>query len=238
MDELFWMLFGNWQRRTRKPNEPHQFVFRNLRSLPNRTYARLKIALRCRSTLSARLEIRMRTVLTICAVLLAHAADAADLKSGLQVGDYPTAFNVADVTGPAAGQELCYRCRYTTQPVVSIFAREMNKNVTQLVKELDGVVGRNRGNRMAAFVVLLTDKPHDIQDGLLKVAEDNRIRNTPLTVYKNSLGPSRYRINKDADITVVMWVDSDVKANHAYKAEDLNKESIQKILNDTAKILN
>lgn len=181
----------------------------------------------------------MRTTLLVlgfCAV--SSYALAADLQSGLRVGDYPTAFNVADVTGPAAGQELCYRCRYSSQPVVSIFAREMNEDVTRLVKELDAVVGKNRPNRMAAFVVLLTDKPHDVQDGLKQVAVDNGIRHTPLTVYKNAAGPARYRINKDADVTVMMWVDSDVKANHAFRSAELNADTVAKVLKDTAKILN
>jgi len=34
---------------------------------------------------------------------------AADLKSGLQVGDSAGAFNVKDVTGPNKGKSLCYR---------------------------------------------------------------------------------------------------------------------------------
>ena len=34
---------------------------------------------------------------------------SAEIESGLQVGDSTKAFNVKDITGPAAGTSLCYR---------------------------------------------------------------------------------------------------------------------------------
>jgi hypothetical protein len=43
-----------------------------------------------------------------CAVAgVAVAADA--IKSGLEVGQAATPFNVRDITGPNAGKTLCYR---------------------------------------------------------------------------------------------------------------------------------
>jgi hypothetical protein len=184
----------------------------------------------------------MKSVLSLSvlasAIFASGAVQAADIESGLQVGEYPGAFNVADVTGPSAGQKLCYRCRYGSQPVVSIFARKIDDNVTKLVKEIDGVVGKHRDERMAAFVVLLTDSPDDAEGQLKKVASDNKIGHTPLTVFENTVGPAKYKINKDADVTVMMWVESDVKVNHAFAADALNADAISKVVSDTQKILN
>lgn len=42
--------------------------------------------------------------LSVCGI-----AAAADLQSGLQVGDKAGYFEVKDVTGSAAGKSLCYR---------------------------------------------------------------------------------------------------------------------------------
>ena len=39
----------------------------------------------------------------------AGAAVAADLQSGLQVGEAAGVFNVKDITGPNKGKSLCYR---------------------------------------------------------------------------------------------------------------------------------
>jgi hypothetical protein len=43
------------------------------------------------------------------AVAVAGVAVAADLQSGLQVGESAGAFNVKDITGPNKGKSLCYR---------------------------------------------------------------------------------------------------------------------------------
>lgn len=55
----------------------------------------------------------MRRVLVPTAALfgamLIVPASAAELESGLQVGDKAGAFNVKDCTGPSKGKSLCYR---------------------------------------------------------------------------------------------------------------------------------
>ena len=184
----------------------------------------------------------MRRFLALCVLGSAAAmntASAADITSGLEIGDFPKAFNVTDITGPAAGNgQLCYRCRYGAQPVVTIFTRKMDENVAKLVKEIDTVVGKNREGRMAAFVVLLTDDPNAEESHLKNVAEAQGIQHTPLTVFDNSAGPSSYRLSKDADVTVLMWVDDEVKVNHALKLADVNTKTIGQIAGDTSRILN
>ena len=68
----------------------------------------------------------MKSIPALSILVVAASAvsiSAAELESGLQIGDRPAAFYVTDVTGPSAGEKLCYRCQYSTRPVVSIFAR-------------------------------------------------------------------------------------------------------------------
>ncbi len=50
-----------------------------------------------------------RYLMPIAVMAACAAAVAADLKSGLQVGDKAGYFEVHDVTGPKAGNDLCYR---------------------------------------------------------------------------------------------------------------------------------
>jgi len=57
-------------------------------------------------------EIRMRKLLVpsiAIVALFSAAAVAADLESGLKVGDSAGFFLVKDCTGPAADESLCYR---------------------------------------------------------------------------------------------------------------------------------
>jgi len=180
-------------------------------------------------------SIVIRFVLVVMALtVFAHAGE---VESGLQIGDYAQAFYVTDVTGPSAGEELCYRCRYSARPVISIFARGIDDDVRKLVKGIDGLVGQHKDEQLAAFVVLLTDRPLDQEAKLKAAAKDSGIVNTPLTTYKDMEGPHKYRIHKDADVTVMMWVEGEVKVNHVFTKGKLSANAIRQVVADTSKIL-
>ena len=57
-------------------------------------------------------------------------------------------------------------------------------------------------------------------------------------MFENAVGPTKYKIDEKANVTVMMWVDSNVVVNHAYADGDLSEVAIAKIIEDTAKILN
>jgi hypothetical protein len=183
----------------------------------------------------------MKKLLTPAIALVALAAGsivlAGDLKSGLEVGEKTDAFFVNDCTGPNTGKSLCYRCQYGPRPVVNIFAREIDGELTALIKQIDKKVGENKNKKMAAFVVHLTDDADASSKTLKDVAKKNKIENTPLTNFEGEAGPPKYKIAKDADITVMMWVKGRVKVNYALKKSELNKKKIKEIVADTSKIL-
>jgi hypothetical protein len=170
--------------------------------------------------------------------LVAGVAQAEEPKSGLKEGAPVAAFNVRDVTGPAQGETLCYRCRYGGRPVVSIFTRSLDDQTAQLIKKLDEQVGQNEEKQMRAFVVLLTDDADSAEEQLKKVAQAQGIKNVPLTVFDGEAGPAEYKINKDADVTVLMWNKSKVEANRGFAKGELDAKAIPVILEDTKKILN
>ncbi len=83
-------------------------------------------------------------VAMFCALAFAGSlvAQAAELKSGPQVGDMVGAFYVEKVAGAvndnvSVGKQLCYRCMLGNKPVVMVFARKADKNLASLVKELE-----------------------------------------------------------------------------------------------------
>ncbi len=165
--------------------------------------------------------------LAVC-VAVASQAQADSPKSGLKNGSFVNAFNVRDVTGPAKGTTLCYRCRYGGSPVVSIFAREMDDKTVALVKKVDAQIGKNSG--MKAFVVLLTDDPDAAEGKLAEVAKKNKIEHTPLTIFDGQAGPEKYEISKDADVTVLMWNSSRVRENFGYGKGKLGEKDIESIV--------
>ncbi len=178
----------------------------------------------------------MKKLLAMAVALTAFSAMA--FADGLDVGSRVEAFYVKDVTGPAAGTKLCYRCRYGDRPVVSIFTRSVDGNVPALINQIDGVVGQNQNKDMKAFVVLLTDEEAAAEKSLKETAAKVSVANTPLTTFDGAAGPAKYKISKDADVTVMMWVDGKLKVNEALKASDLTNEKIAALVKQTSNILN
>jgi hypothetical protein len=174
----------------------------------------------------------------LAAALAAVLCSSLALAGGLEVGEKVSAFYVKDVTGPAAGTKLCYRCRYGDRPVVSIFARDVNGPVADLIKQVDGVVGEHQDKDMKAFVVLLTDEPEGQEASLKQVASDKHVANTPLTTFDGVAGPAPYKLSKDAEITVMMWVDGALKVNESFKHGELTKDKIPGLVSKTSVILN
>lgn len=163
---------------------------------------------------------------------------AADKADALKVGDDVEAFYVKDVTGPAAGTELCYRCRFQDRPVVSIFAKEVNDELAALIKEVDATVGKHSEKEMAAFVVVLSDDPAAQEEKLKDVAKKQGLKHVPLTTFNDATGPRNYKLSKDADVTVMMWVNGTLQVNETYKKGQLSKEKVSGVLQNTSKILN
>ena len=171
--------------------------------------------------------------------LFVAAAAAADSKSAaLQVGDDVEAFYVKDVTGPAAGTELCYRCRFGNRPVISIFTRKVSEPVAALVQEIDGAVNQHADKNMAGFVVVLTDDPAGQEDALKKLAKDHGIKHVPLTTFNDVGGPRNYKLAKDAEVTVMMWVGGKLQVNESLKASELSKEKIASVVKQSGKLIN
>lgn len=178
-------------------------------------------------------------LMLLSAGAVVYAAGPRDsVKSGLPLGSSVPAYNVNDVTGPNAGSSLCYRCRFGGRPVVNIFTREMTPEVADLIAQIDKKVGANKSSKMAAFVVHLTDDVDASDSTLKKVAQKKHIENTPLTNFDGTAGPANYKIAKNADVTVMMWVKGKVKVNQAFSNAKLSKDAIKNVVADTSKILN
>lgn len=181
---------------------------------------------------------KLTGVLAVCLLAVGAAYAADEVKSGLAVGEGPVpAFNVRDITGPSKGKTLCYRCQYGARPVVTVFTRELNDTVKDLVKQVDEKVGANKDKKLAAFVVVMTEDPDAVEPKIEALAKDAKISSTPLTVVEGAAGPPGYNISKDAEVTVMMWVDSEVKVNRAFAKGKLDKKAVEGIVAETKKIL-
>jgi len=114
-----------------------------------------------------------------------------------------------------------------------IFAREISDSLTSLVKKIDEANGKNKA--MGSFVVFLGNEEEQ-EKKLKELAEKNDIKTTVLTV-DNPGGPPNYKIAKDAEVTVLLYVKQTVKANHAFKKGELKEKDVEAIVKDLDKII-
>lgn len=172
------------------------------------------------------------------------SADDAKLKSGPTLGTMPRIFYVKDCTGKYSKEiKTCYRCNYGIRPVVGVFAKELDANTIKLLQGLDKQLDAHRKaessvtKQLAGFFVLMTDNPDAGAAKLKRYQRKLKLRNVPLTVFDGTNGPPGYRINKNAAVTVSMWVRSAVKVNHAFgDKKELQAKSIKQVLDSTAKV--
>ena len=116
-----------------------------------------------------------------------------------------------------------------------IFAREVSDSLTSLVKKIDAVTDQNSTQKLCSFVVFLSDD-EKLGDQLKSLADKEGIKKCVLTI-DNPAGPTGYNVAKDADITVVLYNQRNVKANFAFRKGELNDAAIAKVVGAVSKIV-
>jgi len=187
------------------------------------------------------MEVKMlgsRIAFVVCLFgLFLGAVDAEDaLKSGPQPGtELPGTFVPKNINGPNAGETTCIFCEYGSDGVAMVFAREVSAPVTQLVKRLDAVTARHGKAGLHSCAIFLSSEAK-LADQLKQLADREKVQHTILRTYKPE-GPKDYHVARDADVTVVLYLDRMVKANYAFKKGALTAKDIDAIIADVPKIV-
>ncbi len=109
-----------------------------------------------------------------------------------------------------------------------IFAREVSGPLTSLVKKIDEATAKHSKERMGSFVVFCSDA-EGLEKQLKGLAEKENLKNVVLSI-DNPSGPPRYKVAKDAEVTVVLYNKHSVKANFAFKKGQLTDAEVNKIV--------
>ncbi|MEM6979257.1 MAG: hypothetical protein AAF539_06270 [Planctomycetota bacterium] len=183
----------------------------------------------------------LTATLALCVVSGISFADNAAADDGLCAGDPIGAFYVTKVAGAEddgveVGDALCYRCRYGSSPMVMVFARQNSGKVANLVKKIDAAVASNSDSRLRGLVTLVGGESTELMDSATKLAGTATPKNVPIVVAKDSQsGPANYRLNPDAEITVVVASDSQVVARHEFAADSID---IAAVMSEVDSMLN
>ena len=149
-------------------------------------------------------------------MLVAGSVSAADSSDAcLQAGDPIGPFYVTKVAGPedgvTVGKTLCYRCKYGARPMVMVFARNTGGKLGELVKGLDAAVAKNEDAQLRSFVTLIGGDVKGLTQTGEKMSAELGLKNVPVVVAEDSEnGPSNYKLDPKAEITVVVASDSKV----------------------------
>jgi hypothetical protein len=119
-----------------------------------------------------------------------------------------------------------------------LFARDMSRPLSSLLKQFDDAVGKNKDADLRSFAVFLSDDAETMEKTLKSVAEKEKItENVPLTIVEEIAGPAAFKIHKDAEVTVLLYTKGKVVSNFAFKAGELQEKHVKAIVGDIPKIL-
>jgi hypothetical protein len=106
--------------------------------------------------------------------------------------------------------------------------------LTSLVKKVNEINDKE-GKKMGSFVVMLSDE-EGMEKKLKEFAEKEKLDKTALTL-DNAAGPKSYKIDKSADVTVILYKNKHVKVNRTYKKGEFKADEVDVVLKDLPKIL-
>src|SRR5262245_4177131 len=168
--------------------------------------------------------------------VLVQAYAVEPVKSGLQPGEkITTILEQVNDTDEHAGEPYCLICENGLSPVAMLFAREVNEPLLKLLGKLDEATVKHREKELGSFVVFLNESDA-LREQLAKAAKQRGLKRIVLSTYAPA-GPDGFSVAADADLTVVMYREHEVKANHAFRRGELTDAASERILADLPKIL-
>ncbi|HLW66947.1 MAG TPA: hypothetical protein VKS79_16650 [Gemmataceae bacterium] len=157
--------------------------------------------------------------------------------SGLAPGQKPGPYSFVVSTGKERGQSTCFICQTEDKPAVIIFARKPSDDLGKLAADLDKAVADPKNVPLRGWVTFISDNQPKMDPQVVQWGQKHAIRNLPLGVFEDNDGPPSYRLNKDAEVTILLFVKQKVVANFAFRAGELNDTARADVLKAVPKIL-
>src|SRR5438477_3504659 len=148
-----------------------------------------------------------RVVLLLSLSLPLSLARAGDpCVSGVPVGKRPGPYSFLVATGPERGKPTCYICEQHdgNKPAAVVFARSLSDPLGKLLNKLDAA---GAGKKDTGYKVWMTQTTATADlDALAKWAQKQGLKGVPVGAFEDADGPPAYKLHKDADVTVMLFV--------------------------------
>jgi hypothetical protein len=181
--------------------------------------------------------------------------------------EVPGPFQVLQVTGnkDRVGKFVCPVCEHGFGPAVLVFFREpgeANGPIASLFQKLDGFIESHPDLRLGVFGISLNDGGY--QEALVGKIEDSKVAELALTkailakdekarqlsalaeaaklqhavlALSTAEGPKEYKINKDADVTILFYTKHQIQGSYAFGKDGFTAQEADKIAQDVEKAL-
>jgi hypothetical protein len=181
----------------------------------------------------------LRTFLTLLFLGTACLLASTDgpCVSGLAPGQRPGPYSSVVCVGAQRGQSHCYICETEDRPAVVVFARTLDDSLAKLVRGLDKALVEHKAADLRAWVTFLAEDQSALDAKILDWAKKQAVKNIPLAVFEDIGGPPSYKLSRDADVTVLLFVKQKVVRNFAYRAGELKDERIADVLKAVPEIV-
>jgi hypothetical protein len=178
-----------------------------------------------------------RRLTTIAICLFAATAVAEKPLAGPKVGQRPMPYAFVLATGPNRGTAFCYICDTAEKPAAIVFARSLSEPLGKLAAKLDQAAADAVVPEFRTWLTLLSVGPQpDAEDRLAAWGRKHAIRQMPLGVFEDEVGPPAYRLSKQADVTVVLFVKRQTVATFAFKAGEMSDARIDEMVKALGKL--
>jgi hypothetical protein len=150
--------------------------------------------------------------------------------SGLQPGQRPGPYAAVVSIGPNRGQLHCFICETADRPAAVVFARKMSDPLGKLVQGFDKAVRDHKASELCSWVTFLSDDQSALDPQVVQWGKKHGLSNLSLAVFEDVDGPPSYRLARDAEVTVLLFVKQKVVRNFAFRAGELNDKKIAEVL--------
>src|SRR5205085_11202615 len=122
------------------------------------------------------------------------------------------------------------------RPTVIVFARSLSEPLGKLVQKVDRALPEHKVAELRGWVTFLAEDQTALDPKVVQWGQKHAIRNIPLGIFEDTVGPPAYLLARDADVTVLLSVKQRVVANFAFREGELNDAAIDTILKTLPKI--
>jgi len=175
----------------------------------------------------------MRAGVLVQFALLGAIAFAADMVSGLPIGDTTQTIPVTDVTGQYKGEKICYVCDFDKAPNVLAFFRDTSDATAKEIIALNDLYVKNKSRNFKAVVMVIAGE--STRKWLEELNRENHLE-VPLTYFTK--GPKDvavrvYNLNPAVANTFLVTNDRTVVAN----ISDIAPDQFSRVADATSEML-